>query len=452
MNLQAGTGRRDITPTKPLFLVGYPHVPRTSQGVHDPLYATALCLKAAGECLILVSVDILFVTKETASRCREAIAVATGVAPDHVLISATHTHSGPVTFEYLSMSADPVLPPPDSEYMAQFEAGIVAAAIAAWRGTVPALLAFASASVDGVGCNRLSPDGVRDPEAGLVYVVRREGRTPLALLLAYAMHPTVLHEDSLLVSSDFPGFARVTLEARLPGVAVLYHTAPAGDQSPRYHVRGQTFAEAERLGNRLGEAVHRALTGLPEAAFDAAPALGAARRFVDLPVRRFPSVAASERQLAEAVARFERLQRAGAGHGPVRTAECAVFGAEERVTLSCAQEQGRLAPWIARVLPAEVQVLRIGETCCVGLPGELFVEYALEIKRRAGGKTVVISLANGELQGYVVTPEADAAGGYEASCSLVTAAAGAALVETAVELLQGLFGAGGVAVRDVRPH
>jgi len=435
MSLHAGTGRREITPVQPLFLVGYPHTPRTLQGVHDPLYATALCLKSAGECLMLVSVDTLFVTRETAARCREAIFAATGVAAERILISATHTHSGPVTFQYLSMSSDPVLPPPDPQYMAQFEAGIVAAATDAWRTAAPALLAAASAPVEGVGCNRLTPDGARDPEAGLLYAVRREDRAPLALVLAYAMHPTVLHEDSLLVSADFPGFTRAHLEARFPGVAVLYHTAPAGDQSPRYHVRGQTFAEARRIGERLGEAVGAALRALPDAAFEAAAALKAARRFVKLPVRRFPAVAESERQLAEAVARFERLRREGAGHGPVRTAECAVFGAEERVTLSRAQEEGRLEPWIERALPAEVQVLRVGATRIVGLPGELFVAYALEIKRRAPARTMVISLANGELQGYVVTPEADAEGGYEASCSLFTAAAGAELARTAIELL-----------------
>ncbi|NLL83752.1 MAG: hypothetical protein GX230_05850 [Lentisphaerae bacterium] len=438
MTLQAGTGVVDITPLKPMFLVGYPHVDRISQGAHDPLYATALCLKSGGTSLILVSVDILFIEKSTAARCRAAISEATGVPVENIVITATHTHSGPVTFEYLSMSADPVLPKPDPEYMTQFEAGITVAATTAWRDTKAALLATTTAYVEGVGCNRLSPEAVRDPAAGILYVVDAAERKPLAVLMAYAMHPTVLHEDSLLVSSDFPHFTRAVIKKNFPGATVLYHTAPGGNLSPRYHVKGQTFAEAERLGARLGEIVCEALSKLEAAAFESAPVLGAASKLVDLPVRKFPAVGESERLLTAAVETFERLKREGAAHGPVRTAECVVFGAEERVVLSRTQDEGGLAPWLARALPAEVQALRIGETNVVALPGELFVEYGLEVKRRLSGQTVVFSLANGELQGYIVTPEADAAGGYEAACSMFTAEAGRILVEAAITAAESL--------------
>ncbi len=98
------------------------------------------------------------------------------------------------------------------------------------------------------------------------------------------------------------------------------------------------------------------------------------------------------------------LRHAGAPHGPLRTAEVAVFGAEERVTLARAQAQGEIAALVDRYTPAEVQVFRVGDTCLVGLPGELFVEYGLAIKARAPRRAFVISLANGDLQGYIVTP------------------------------------------------
>ena len=440
MSLQAGTGRADISPGTPMFLVGYPHVPRISAGVHDPLYASALCLRNGTETLILVAVDILFVDRASTRRCRQAIQSATGVPASHILIAATHTHSGPVTFEFLSMTADPVVPPPDPGYMAAFEAGICRAAVDAWRGTVPALLAFATARAEGVGGNRLSKEGVADPEVGLLYVVHAATRTPLGLVMAYAMHPTVLHEDSLLVSADFPAYARQHLTERWPGLTALYYTGPSGNQSPRHHVRGQTFAEAERAGRELGESVHRALVTIPTDAFVGDPVLRAVQGNVDLPVRTFPPVAEAVRRLAEARTRFEILEREHAGHGVVRTAECVVFGAEELVALARAQEEGRLEPWLRRALPAEVQVFRVGEHYCVGLPGELFVEYALDIKRRSPGRTLVVSMANGELQGYIVTPEADVAGGYEASCSFFTSESGTLLADAAVALAWGLQG------------
>jgi hypothetical protein len=441
MALQAGVGRVDISPRRPMFLVGYPHVPRTSTGVHDPLYATALCLRdeAGGAAVCLVAVDILFVDRDTARQCREAITAATGIAADHVLISATHTHSGPVTVESLVLRNDPVVPPADPAYMETFSASIVRAAREAWERAVPARLALTTAHAEGVGGNRLRPDGPADPEVGVAYGVRAADRSPLALSLVYSMHPTVLHEDTTLVSADFPGYARRYLEHGFPGASVLYHTGTEGNQSPRYFVKGQTFAEAQRLGERLGQAVERALAALPAAAFTDRPPLGAARVWVDLPVRSFPSPAQAEARLGAAVEAYERLKRERAPHGVVRTAECTVFGAEEVVTLARAQARGEIPAWAARCLPAEVQALRIGDSVWVGLPGEVFVEYGLEIKRRAAPwRTFVIGLANGELQGYVVTPEADAAGTYEARCSLLAPAAGRILVDQALALVRAL--------------
>ena len=68
------------------------------------------------------------------------------------------------------------------------------------------------------------------------------------------MHPTVLHEDSTLVSGDFPAMTRQYLQEHVLGAdcPVLYHTGPSGNQSPRHVTRANTFDEAERLGGLLG--------------------------------------------------------------------------------------------------------------------------------------------------------------------------------------------------------
>ena len=434
MSLRAGVGRRDITNRKPLFLVGYPHVERISTGVHDPLYATALFLEDDSRKLLSIAVDILFIHHRTARECREAIAARTGISPEHILISTTHTHSGPVTSEMLSWRDDATVPGPDPEYMAKFTSGIVEAGIEAWREAVDAELAMTTAHSEGVGGNRLSRDGVRDPEVGLVLVRRRGGGAPLALQMIYSMHPTVLHEDSTLVSADFPHYTRALLEQAFPGLNVLYHNGPCGNLSPRYWVRGQTFAEAERLGKLLGGQVLEALEKLDPAAFAAEVRLGATTARVSLPPRRFCTVAEAERELDAARAEYERLKREGAPHGPVRTAECTVFGAEERVTLARAQEEGATQRILDEYNPVEVQVLAVNGGFLVGFPGECFVEYALEVKRRRPG-AFVISLANGELQGYIPTPEAT---GYEARLSFFEPEAGERLVQTAVALIDEL--------------
>jgi len=431
--LTAGTGQVDVSPLESVFLWGYPHERRMSTGVHDPLFATALCLDDGANRTVAVAVDVLYVSGALVTECRRRIGERTGVAPDHIMITATHTHSGPVTCDILAMRDDPVVPEADPAYMARLARGIIDAACEAVARREAAEIAITTATVDGVGCNRLAPDAARDPEAGIVALRRASDGAMLAVQLFYSMHPTVLHEDSTLVSSDFPAFARRQIEQAFPGAVVIYHNGPCGNLGPRYHVSEQTFAEAERLGRRLGLFVVDALDALGDNDFTSSATVGGAKVRVQLPLREYPTVVDAEAELRKARETYERLRREGdAGHGAVRTAECAVFGAEEVVSLARAQADGGVEPVQAAHSRAEVQALRVGDTFLIGLPGEIFVEYALEIKRRAGGRTFVSSMANGELQGYITTPDAK---GYEASLSMFAPPSGAMLVEAALSLI-----------------
>lgn len=239
--LRAGTGRVDVSPRDQIFLIGYPHVARMSTGIHDPLYATALCLDDGENQTISVAVDVLYVHSKLVAQCRRRIEERLGVRPEHIMISATHTHSGSTTCSVLAMTDDPVVPAPDPAYMDSLARGITAVACIAAEVCEPVEAAITAATVDGVGCNRLCcPDSARDPEAGIVAVRRVSDGSMLAVQMFYAMHPTVMHEDSTLVSSDFPAYTRQHIQEAFPGVQVIYHNGPCGNLSPRYHVKGQT--------------------------------------------------------------------------------------------------------------------------------------------------------------------------------------------------------------------
>jgi neutral ceramidase len=437
--LRVGVASRDISPLKPMFLVGYPHVPRISTGVHDPLLVSAIFFDDGKTPLLAIALDLLFVSAETVCDWRQAIEQTAGIPASRIVISATHTHSGPITAELLAWRDDPVVPAIDPDYMAFLKQRVVEAAVAARQSAVPAQLAVTAAIAERLGGNRISAvDGPSDPEAGILFARRRDNAEPLALQMIYSMHPTVMHEDSTLVSSDFPAFTRRYLEAALSGAKVIYHTGPSGNLSPRYHVKAQTFAEAERLGNLLGETVLRAVHALREEDFADDISLDAVSERVAIPSRSYPSVVCARENLQRAQADYQTLQREGAPRGQVRTAECTIFGAEEVVTLAQAEASGELEEWHRRYARAEVQVLRVGGAFLVALPGELFVEYALHIKHACQGRTFVVNLANGELQGYIVTPEAEKAGGYEAQMSMFSAAAGDILTSVAVKLIQEL--------------
>lgn len=433
-SLYAGSAQIDITPKVSLHLFGYPHVARASTGVHDPLYASALYLRADDGAALFVSCDIIFIPKDLAARARGRIRASTGVDEDGILLSATHTHSGPTTVAYLSNESDDTVPPPDGAYLKQLEDGIVEAAERAVAAAELAEVGVVIADGSCTGTNRRSPDGPSHSDVP-VMVVRGVGDGPhIAIMLVCSMHPTVLHEDSTLISADFPGATRAFLQENVCGVdcPVLHHSGASGNQSPRHVTQGNTFEEATRIGEALGASIVERIERIE---MIADLSIRCACSYVELPLRSFGSVADAEARLDAVRGRFEALQRDGAPRAEVRTAECDVFGAEETLTLARAAEEGRLASYAAACMPAEVQCISVGPWKFLGLPGEFFVEYALSIEAHCAD-SFVITMANGELQGYVVTQEAIDEGGYEASNALFKSPeSGQLIVEDARALL-----------------
>jgi neutral ceramidase len=407
--LVAGAGVADISPIDSQYLFGYPHVDRFSTGINDPLLSSALYLTDCLTPLLFIANDIIFVSKATAARVRSRIRELTNVPEENILISATHTHSGPSTVDYVSLEDDPTVPKVDPRYLARFEDGIVAAAAAAYRSAQPAELGLVTTQAK-IGTNRRDPDGPADPQI-----------------------PTVLREQSTVVSGDFPGLTRRYLQQHVLGAEcpVLHHTGPAGNQSPRHVVRANTVAEAQRLGEVLGRAV---VDALPKITYIRDTTLQVRRALIELPRRAFPPVAEAQSKLSRAAQELDHLRQTGASRQAIRGAEVDWFGAEEMARLAMIGGAGRLESYYASCLPAEVQVLQMGPWAFVGWPGEIFVDYALRVKAQIR-EVFVISLANGELQGYITTEQAAEEGGYEASNAIFAPQSGQALVEATLRLL-----------------
>ena len=430
----AGAAVVDITPRGSVFLFGYPHVPRYSTGVHDPLECAALFLRSAEGGALFLANDLIGFSKKFVADVRKRIGAATGLPADAIMITATHTHSGPVMLDYLSNAGDSVVPKADPAYQQWLAGRMLEAATAAVNAAVPAEIGLVVARAEGVGSNRHDPAGPADPEVPVLVARSRATREPLGCMVVYGMHPTVLHEDSTLISADFPYFTRRSLRqgGALPaGCPVIYHNGASGNQSPRHLTRANTLAEAQRLGESLGRAIAGAI---PTAAFSGVAAIRCRQRFIELEPRAFPAPADALAAVRQTRARFQQLKRENAPRTAVRTAECDVFGAEETAELAHAAVDGRLATAIQKCVPAEIQAIAIGPWTFVGWPGEFFVEYGLELKARAPG-TFLITLANGELQGYIVTAEAAARGVYESSNAVFAPRNGARFVEATLALL-----------------
>ncbi len=430
----AGAAVVDITPGGSVFLFGYPHVRRYSTGVHDPLECAALYLRAGEGSALFLANDLIFFSRDYVVGVRQRIALETGVPAEAVMISATHTHSGPVMTNNLSNAADSVVPQVDQSYLAWLVDRMVQAAQAAVAAAVPAELGLAVARAEGVGSNRHDPSGPTDPEVPVLVARSLASGQPLGCMVAYGMHPTVLHEDSTLLTADFPGFTRRWLRANvLPEACpVLYHLGAAGNQSPRHMTRANTFAEAQRIGENLARGIAAAVGKMSYAPIRS---IVARQEWIAVEPRVFPEVGVAREQLARTRARYETLRAAQAPRQEVRTAECDVFGAEKTAVLAQAVADGRLAEAVRSASPAEIQVIKIGPWRVVAWPGEFFVEHGLALKAAAPADTFLITLANGQLQGYIATPEAVTRGYYEATNAIFAVSNGPLFVERTLALI-----------------
>lgn len=406
-----GAAAIDITPTQSVFLFGYPHVPRMSTGVHDPLLATACWVEYEETACLFVGCDLIWLSKALTTRIREKLAAELGLPVQAIMLSATHTHSGPVTTRMLSNSADPTVPAPDTAYLQQVENAILDAARQANKHARPAQLSLACINSSGLGGNRHDPAGPAIESWPIFYATEPDTDKPFAIMCICPMHPTVLHADSTVISGDFPGLARQALQDAFgSGCQYLHHMGASGDQSPRHVTREKTMREAKRLGDimaqRMMDSFSTARPLFPEQ-------IRAKTAFLDLPLRKLPSEEESRLACKRARARLDHLQAMGADPIAVRSAKVDWFGAEETCTLATAYLEGKLADTATSCLPAELQVIMLGDQVLVGWPGEIFIEFALDVMNKYPN-THVATLANGELQGYLVTQAAIDEQTYEA--------------------------------------
>ncbi len=403
--LTAGVSSLDISPKPGVQLAGYPHCPRPNRGVHDPLYAVALCLDNGLTRKVFVTVDLLSIGKPIVARLRSKFDF-------DISVSASHTHSGPWASEPLaSEKAEGIEQNPD--YMEFLESQLERVVREASQNRFGAEFATAVGSCgaeQGVGGNRRVRNGICDPSVN-VMAVRDKSGVIRAVFLNYALHPTYLHADNELVSADYPAYIRRYLQFTFPEAAFMFAQGASGNQSSRYHRVAQNFEEAARVGTTLGVEVFRCVR---EMAFTDKLDIEVDSFDIDsIPMKKFPPLETALKAEQAAVAAFEKTKTGD--YIAMRNAELAMFGAQNTVAFARMADKQYVSP----ELPLEVQLVRLNDTLIVMVQPELFVEYALEIKKLSSAdKTFVVEASNGYAPGYLYTQEAGEEGGYEVGTSM----------------------------------
>jgi neutral ceramidase len=446
--LRSGWCSVDITPPVGTPLAGFAARAGVSVGIHDALRARVLVLEQeAGESVALVTADLLEVPTPMARAIRERIAATIGSGIDHVMVSTSHTHSGPALeggMGSLGLASE--------HYQANLADQVAGAASAAWNRREPVRLCAGAGRIEGIGRNRRHDDGLPvDPTVGVLRVLPAAG--PGCLFARYTCHAVVLGPDNLLISADYPGYAQRFVERSLgPGLDAMFANGAAGDVNTGhsadlsalgYHIPGRTFERAERLGTMLGAEVVRAAQELQ---VEADPAIGATSREVSLPTKELPSLREAEADLSRTTQALAALRRelgeaAWQADPPLpRLVKARVKELYARLLLKRVEEreQGGAATEGRREAAVEVQGIRLGGTVLIGVPFELFVEVGLSVQARSPRpRTWVVGYANGSL-GYMPSRQAYAEGGYEVVSARFAAQAVAALEEAMVGVASAL--------------
>jgi neutral ceramidase len=433
--MRLGVGATVISPPNGTPMAGY-YSPRGSEGVLDDLYAKATVIDDGESRIALVVCDLIGVPRTLVVESRRLIEEQSSIPGDCIMISATHTHTGPsLGGGSLYTSLEGEAGNSRREYEASLPVLIAEAVAQAVDDLQPARLAFASEQEDklafvrrfwmrdgSVGWNPgrgnpniIRPVGPIDPEVALLYAESLEG-DPLLTYISYAMHTDTT--GGSLVSADFPGaLGRIMVPIKGPDMLTIFANGACGDinhVNVNWSDRQKGPGEATRLATILAGAVCKAY-------MDTTPitvgAIQASSQIVSLPLAPVTEeeVAAARELLGsnESVPFIEKV----AAHKAI----------------DVASRDGE-------PIEAEVQVLALGQDVAwVGLPGEIFVAIGLSIKEASPfQQTYVVELANDKI-GYVPSRSAYAEGQYEVVSARCAVGSGEMLATQAIIMLDALY-------------
>jgi len=266
--MKIGSCMTDVSPKGQASLTGFGNPNRKFLGIHDPIYVTATVIENNGCKVCFVTGDALGFDHGKLSAVRAEIAAKAGIAPDHILFNASHTHSAPRVLDVLNDGVGEYI----AEYSDFFYAAVVESVVNANEDLEEGELFWNTIDCYGVGVNRRQTkngkyvggpdeDGIRNDEVTVLKAVC--GDKIKAILFNFACHPSTIGFD--YASADYPGVARRILKEKY-GCVPAFLQGTCGDIRVRtthdsgHFWRGGTYDDIERFGTMLAARVEEALS------------------------------------------------------------------------------------------------------------------------------------------------------------------------------------------------
>lgn len=408
-------------------------VPIATTIAHEGELRACAVVLDAGVRLCLVSCDALIIPARVLKAVTEAVAAATPLQPEHILLCATHSHHLPCTIDIFGCRSDEI-------WCDAMRDAMTAAAVQASRAldapgakeTTRAELLFAETQEGTVGRNSrillgdgmvgwygyhkedmVRPTGPHDPDIP-VLAVRRPDGSLVSVVFAVSVHNIGTVTPGAR-SAGFLGLAAQELGRRHGGVGIFVPGAFGSSHNRTHETSGVPGPEAV---HRVVSAVEEGLTALQPLPVMAVKSL---RREFRYRIRT-PDDAAEETAVQAYATKYL---------GDSAARQTAVFRQMRAEVMEHAGEERSCF----------LHAFRLGDVAFVGVPGELFARLGLAVRRRSPFRyTYILGLLNGEI-GYIPDRAAYELGGYQLWAgwhSPLAAGTGEALVEHAVALLDEL--------------
>jgi len=456
--LIAGAGRSDITPPVGIAHAGWGAAThQRAEGVDMPFFATALYVTDGDLEIAIVDLDMGVLTNEDDKAIRDAVESTSGIKPENLRLSATHTHSGPVNRgSWLDEGMDLVGPYWDSLPSRAAEAVNTArwaakpAHVGVGKGSSSINVNRRPALENGTLFTGRNWEGVVDHEVGVVAFNDAEGN-PIATILNYACHPTILGPANKLLSPDYPGTTRKVVEQYAGGLCLFLQGA-AGNCGPT-HGFIEEVAVAEWLGNRLGlEAARVRLeidpmprkerlvevvqSGADLGMYEDDPVgepddtLRVVNTTATLPIGQFPSIKDAQSEFDNVVEILNATRESGT-EAEIQLAVSNAKRANFVLSNSIRTEDGPMG--------MRVQAIRIGPAALIGIPVEAFCEIGMAVKESSpAAQTLFSGYTNGSL-GYMPMADNFEEGGYEVTTTPMAAGAAEETITVCTDAVQALW-------------
>jgi neutral ceramidase len=437
IDMRVGFGEAVITPPLGLELSGYFNE-RIADGVLDDLHSRAVVVSDDESTVAIVISDVLSIPYADVLAVREEVTKRTGIPGEHVLVAATHTHTGPVTNAQYGRTLD-------KEYMQMWHRQTASAVEMAFINAQEARISVGAGALPHVAFNRryrmkngkvhtnpgiMNPeiDTVAGPTDPTVTVARFDdlNGNPIGVLTHFGCHPDTTGGNKY--SADWFGVAANYIQtvlsrmkgtaAQAPGVVVL--CGPAGNIN---HINVHDPKRMQRwprptleIGVGLAMETIRVFNNLGHPAEETA--VDAARKIVSLDCMSPAEFIELSRQV---------LADPKTGSMERKRAEVNI----DTFNPHAPHEES---------IPVEVQCLRVGPLLVASAPGEYFCEFGIALKEALPQVTAItVNLSNGAL-GYIPTQAAYEEGGYEPRTTRLVPGSGEAILAAQIELAKALCG------------